>query len=303
MTVLDFKDAKIYLELCNSRNITQTAKAVGLTQSAVTQRLQNLEREFGMQLMLRERGQKCIELTAQGTRLLPIIQQWADLYEAANSLRNEAVRTPLKIACTDSIGSYLLPGFFFEYAQRHKELALSIHSSHSWEIFDALESGASDIGLTNRENSLFHDQLQLVPVYREPFVLLTAKANQAEYGGGKVHPKSLDVSRELFFDITPSFTQWRRAWWEEKRPFVQTSFAQILPSMLIDTPYWAILPLSIARFYAERYSLDYYLLDEEPERRVCSIVTLKRSRHYKAEEKENLIRALTDFFKKLEQQR
>lgn len=80
---MDYKDAKIYLELCNSRSITQTARFVGLTQSAVTQRLQNLEREFGMKLLLRECGQKSIEMTAQGARLLPIIQQWAELYESA----------------------------------------------------------------------------------------------------------------------------------------------------------------------------------------------------------------------------
>ncbi|MST55685.1 LysR family transcriptional regulator [Pyramidobacter sp. SM-530-WT-4B] len=299
---MDFKDAKIYLELCNSRNITQTARVVGLTQSAVTQRLQNLEREFGFQLVLRERGQKTIELTAQGVRLLPIIQQWADLYESAYALRNETARTSVKIACTESIGSYLLPKFFFDYAQSHKNLALSIHNSHSWEIFDSLESGSSDIGLTNRETSLFHEQLQIVPVYRESYVLLTSKANRAEYSRKIVHPKDLDVSRELFFDITPSFTQWRKSWWEEKRPFVQTSFAQILPPMLSNSPYWSILPLSIARSFAQQYNLDYYLLAQEPERRTCSIVTNRQSRTYKATEKEALISALTEFFKRLEQQ-
>ena len=106
---MDYKDAKIYLELCNFHSITKTAQKVGLTQSAVTQRLQKLEREFGMQLVIRERGQKFVEPTNYGARLLPIIQQWVDLYESANSLKDETAKVPIKLACTDSIGSYLLP--------------------------------------------------------------------------------------------------------------------------------------------------------------------------------------------------
>ena len=297
---MDYKDAKIYLELCNFRSITKTAQKVGLTQSAVTQRLQKLEREFGMQLVVRERGQKFVEPTNYGARLLPIIQQWVDLYESANSLKDETAKVPIKLACTDSIGSYLLPQFFFQYAQRHKEVSLSIHTSHSWEIFDALEEGSIDIGLTNRECSLFHEQLQITPVYREPYVLLTSPKNHNEYSGGPVQPKMLDVDRELFFDITPSFTQWRKSWWEDKRPFLQMSFAQILPPMLIDTPYWAILPLSIARFFAAQYSLEYHRLSDEPERRICSIVTHSRYRTYKSEQKEGFVRALTDFFHAME---
>lgn len=297
---MDYKDAKIFLELCSFRNITRTANAVGLTQSAVTQRLQKLEREFGMQLVVRERGQKLVEPTNYGARLLPIIQQWVDLYESANSLKDEAAKIPMKIACTDSIGSYLLPQFFFRYAQRHKEMFLSIHTSHSWEIFDSLEDGTIDIGLTNRESSLVHEQLQITPVYREPYVLLTSQKNHGEYAGGPVSPGKLDIERELFFDITPSFTQWRKSWWEDRRPFLQVSFAQILPPMLVDSPYWAILPLSIARFFAAQYPLEYHKLAEKPEDRICSIVTHQRHRAYQSEQKEGIIRALTEFFEALE---
>lgn len=293
---MDYEDARIYLELYRSRSITKTAQSVGLTQSAVSQRLQKLEREFGMQLMLRGRGQKFLEPTSHGERLVPIVQQWINLYESANSVKNPTARISLNVACTDSIGVYLLPTFFFQYAQDHKELSLSIHTNHSWEIFDLLEDGTMDVGLTNRESVLFRDDLQLTPVYRERYVLLTSPKNRAEYAGHPIHPRDLDVERELYFDITPSFAQWREAWWEDRRPFLQVSFAQILPPMLVDSPYWSILPISIARFFTEHYPLEYYELAERPENRVCSIVTHKRYRTYKSEQKEAFIRTLADFF-------
>lgn len=296
---MDYEDAKIYLELYRSRSITRTAQLVGLTQSAISQRLQKLEREFGMQLMLRGRGQKFLEPTRQGEKLVPIVQQWINLYESANSVKNNAARVLLNVGSTDSIGVYLLPNFFFQYAQDHREVALSIHTNHSWEIFDLLDDGTIDVGLTNRESVLFRDELTLTPVYQERFVLLTSPRNRAEYSGHPIQPQDLDVTRELYFDITPSFSQWRESLWEDKRPFLQVSFAQILPPMLVNSPYWSILPLSIARFFVAHYPLVYYELAESPEPRVCSIVTHQRYRTYKAEQKEALIRTLTDFFQGL----
>ncbi|MCI8423080.1 MAG: LysR family transcriptional regulator [Lawsonibacter sp.] len=296
---MDYEDAKIYLELYRSRSITKTAQLVGLTQSAISQRLQKLEREFGMQLMLRGRGQKFLEPTRHGERLVPIVQQWINLYESAHSVKNNTARVLLNVASTDSIGVYLLPNFFFQYAQNHKDVSLSIHTNHSWEIFDLLDDGTVDVGLTNRESVLFRDDLILKPVYQERFVLLTSPQNRAEYTSSLVHPETLDITRELYFDITPSFAQWRESLWGDKRPFLQVSFAQILPPMLVNSPYWSILPLSIARFFLAHYPLEYYELAEPPEPRVCSIVTHQRYRTYKAEQKETFIHTLTAFFQSL----
>lgn len=293
---MDYEDARLYLKLYRSRSITKTAQAVGLTQSAVSQRLHKLEEEFGMQLMLRGRGQKFVEPTNYGERLVPIVQQWINLYESASSVKNDTARTTLKVACTDSIGAYLLPQFFFDYAQAHREVSMNLYTSRSWEIFDLLEEGTVDVGLTNRESVLFREDLQLIPVYRERYVLLTSIQNRTKYTDRPIHPKDLDIERELYFDITPSFSQWRESWWEDKRPFLRVSFAQILPPMLVNSPYWSILPLSIARFFAAHYPLEIYELSERPEDRVCSIVTHRRYQTYKSEQKDRLIRTLTDWF-------
>lgn len=294
---MDYEDAKIYLELYRSRSISKTAQKLGLSQSAVSQRLQKLEREFDMCLMLRGRGQKFVEPTSCGERMVSIAEQWINLYEAATAVKNSAARTALSVSCTHSIAVYLLPEFFFQYAQRHRELFFRIHTNHSWEIFDLLEDGSMDIGLTNREVVPMRDDLQLIPVYRERYVLLTSPKNRLEYGTGSVHPQNLDVDRELFFDITPSFSQWRALWWQNKQPFLQVSFAHILPPMLVDSPFWSILPLSIAKFFAAHYPLEYHELEEHPEDRVCSVVTHKRHQNYKTEQKAHFIQALSEFLK------
>ena len=80
---MDYEDARIYLELYYSRSISKTAQKLGMSQSAVSQRLQKLEREFDMCLMLRGRGQKIVEPTNCGERMVSIAEQWMDLYNSA----------------------------------------------------------------------------------------------------------------------------------------------------------------------------------------------------------------------------
>lgn len=292
---MDYEDARIYLELYYSRSISKTAQKLGMSQSAVSQRLQKLEREFDMCLMLRGRGQKIVEPTNCGERMVSIAEQWMDLYNSALEMKHSASRTALTVSCTQSILVYLLPHFFLQYAQNYQEQFVRVHTNHSWEIFDLLEDGTIDVGLTNRETVPMREDLQLIPIYRERFVLLTSPRNRTEFGTGSVHPKNLPVERELFFDITPSFSQWRESWWENRQPFLQVSIAHILPSMLVDTPYWSILPFSIAQNFAAQYPLECHELEEQPEKRVCSIVTHRRHRHYKTEQKEQLIQALMDY--------
>ena len=117
---------------------------------------------------------------------------------------------------------------------------------------------------------------------------------------GPVRVEGLDVAWELFFEITPSFAQWRKTMWEDRMPFLQMSFAQMLPTMLVNTPYWTILPLSTARSFASLYPLKDYELRNGPEPRICSIVTHRSHRNYRADQIELFVSELTEFFRSLE---
>ena len=294
---MDYEDARIYLELYRSRSISKTAQKLGLSQSAVSQRLQKLEREFDMCLMLRGRGQKMVEPTSYGERMVSIAEQWIELYTSAVEMKQSAARVTLTVSCTQSIVGYLLPRFFFSHAQQHREQFFRLLTNHSWEIFDLLEDGTIDLGLTNRESVPMRGDLQLVPFYQERYVLVTSPKNRGEFGAGSVHPKDLPVEREIFFNISPTFSQWRASWWEKRQPFLHVSTPHVLPAMLVDSPYWSILPLSVASVFIQRHPLECHELEEPPRNRVCSIVTHKRHQHYKTEQKEQLIQALLDYAK------
>ena len=78
---MNYKDIEVFLELVRCRNITKAAENLYLSQSAVSNRLKSLEDEMGVQLFLRAKGHRIVELTRQGGEFIPVAERWKALYE------------------------------------------------------------------------------------------------------------------------------------------------------------------------------------------------------------------------------
>ena len=61
----------IFLTLCQTRSFSQTAKLVGISQSAVSKSVTSLEEELGLSLTVRD--VRPIRLTAEGNAFLPFL--------------------------------------------------------------------------------------------------------------------------------------------------------------------------------------------------------------------------------------
>ena len=72
---MNYKDIEVFLELVRCRNITKAAENLYLSQSAVSNRLKSLEDELGVQLFLRAKGHRIVELTRQGGEFIPVAEE------------------------------------------------------------------------------------------------------------------------------------------------------------------------------------------------------------------------------------
>ena len=111
------------VEVARRGSITQAARALGLTQPALTRRLQQLEEELGAELLVR--GRKGVTLTELG-RL--VVDQGRQVLERYSRLR-EDVGAHLRLeAGTVRVGggatavSLLLPEVIREFRQSHPDL-------------------------------------------------------------------------------------------------------------------------------------------------------------------------------------
>ncbi|MFR5879317.1 MAG: LysR family transcriptional regulator [Cloacibacillus evryensis] len=66
---MDIESLKFFIEVRNSGNITNTANAFYVTQSAVSKRLSMLEAELGVQLFQRGKGRSRAVITPAGSHL------------------------------------------------------------------------------------------------------------------------------------------------------------------------------------------------------------------------------------------
>ena len=100
---MDIESLKFFIEVRNSGNITNTANAFYVTQSAVSKRLSMLEAELGVQLFQRGKGRSRAVITPAGESFAEIAERILLLHRQALSLKYGAERRTLTIDCINSV--------------------------------------------------------------------------------------------------------------------------------------------------------------------------------------------------------
>lgn len=163
----DFLIIKI---LAEEQNMRKAAERLFLSQPALSQRLQTIEKEWNTKLFLR--SQKGLTATPEGELIIEfatnIIQQKEELYEAIQSLTSK-VHGTLKIACASIVGQNWLPKVLKDFVQTYPEAKVSLLTGWSSEIVKAIYDGEAQIGIVRGQTDwkgnkihLFRDTLYLV---------------------------------------------------------------------------------------------------------------------------------------------
>jgi len=125
---LPLASLRVFVAVAERCSFVQAGQALGVTTSAVTLQIQNLEGYLGAALFLR-RG-RTVTLTVEGARLLPRIHGSLHEIEAAlDDVREMGRRGALKISMLASfLQQWLLPRLP-RFRQRHPDIDLRIHTS------------------------------------------------------------------------------------------------------------------------------------------------------------------------------
>ena len=143
-----------FVEAAERSSFTAAARALGLTQAAVSQRVQTLERELGVPLFRRTGGK--VELTDAGRRLHDYARRILDLHRVA---RQEVTgcETPvageLDIAASSVPGDYLLPALLAAFGPLHPRVRVRAAVGDSAGVIGQLERGEVSVGLVGRKTN------------------------------------------------------------------------------------------------------------------------------------------------------
>jgi DNA-binding transcriptional LysR family regulator len=147
---MELRHLRAFVEVAGKRHFGRAAEAMNLTQPALTQRIQSLEREVGLRLF--ERGPREVRLTAAGQVLLPYAKNLVQIEDRAlRELKDSAAGLAgrLRIAYL-SHGPVAMPGkVVAEFRRRYPTVWVETTSGHSGWNAERLADGLVDAAFIN----------------------------------------------------------------------------------------------------------------------------------------------------------
>jgi molybdate transport repressor ModE-like protein len=161
---------RYFLAIASCGSLSAAAKQLKVSQPALTQVIQQLERELGSTLLNREPGG--VTLTATGLELSRCATEVIGLIEQTQrqirTLETEHVGQ-FTIGCHESLGAYFLPEFLASFLSSEPAIELSLWNATSQEVRQAVLDRKVHFGLVVNPHphpdlvmvDLFHDAMDL----------------------------------------------------------------------------------------------------------------------------------------------
>ncbi|PAC36247.1 LysR family transcriptional regulator [Caldifermentibacillus hisashii] len=167
---MNLTELELLSVLANEMNMRKAAERLFVTQPALSQRLQSIEKEWGTSLFIR--SHKGLTLTPAGEKVIEfankVLAMEEMVKEEIQSLQSE-VHGTLKIACASIVGQNWLPQILKCYVQKYPHAKISLITGWSSEILKSIYEDQVHIGIIRGtpewkgiKKHLFKDYLYLV---------------------------------------------------------------------------------------------------------------------------------------------
>ncbi len=176
----------------------------GISQSAASQHVQELEREWGVELL--DRSTRPLTVTAAGKlygELCRDILRRKDDFEAALHRLKQEVEGTLRVASIYSVALSEMVGLEHEFARRQPEAKLEVQYLQPAKIYDAVIAGEADLGLISYPEA--RRDLTVIPWRQEEMVLAASPSHPLASSpevkaGGAIAPTKLNGVDFIAFD-------------------------------------------------------------------------------------------------------
>lgn len=145
-------------------SFSKAAKEAGVSQSAISQSVKQLERELNIALF--ERTTKSVAFTPAGRELFDAVAQaFSYLDNGVAQLQERLMKgqNTLKIAATDTLCRYFLLPYFKTWQEKQKNMGLQITNRPSPQCVKLVENQQAQIAVVNAYDELYtNPQLEII---------------------------------------------------------------------------------------------------------------------------------------------
>ena len=147
MLIGQVRGIRVLCQVVESGSFAASARALGMTQSAVSQHIHALEAYYGIKLF--DRLHRKIQLTLAGEELYRHAKEMErQALEAEKAMRSlsDSVRGRLHIGASLTIGEYYLPGILVAFNKLYPDVDIAMDVCNSEQIKALVLDGQIDIG-------------------------------------------------------------------------------------------------------------------------------------------------------------
>jgi DNA-binding transcriptional LysR family regulator len=163
---------KVFCDLSETESFTKAAQINGVTQSAVSQQISSLERQF--KSLLIERSKKNFRLTREGQVLYEYSKQIIQTYDLLHSKIQEIkdiISGTIRISTIYSIGLHDLPPYVKKYLKGFPKVNVHVEYRRSNEVYEDVLGSLVDMGLVAYAEK--DRRLEIVPLWKDKLVVIS----------------------------------------------------------------------------------------------------------------------------------
>lgn len=141
---------RLFKEIASTRSLSRSAAHCGVSQSAASQHVQDVERRLGVELL--DRSKRPVELTAAGKLYAKlcrdVLRREEEFQQAIHGLKGE-VAGVVRVASIYSIGLSEMSRLQEEFPRRYPAASLSVEYMRPEKIYEAVREDRVDLGMVS----------------------------------------------------------------------------------------------------------------------------------------------------------
>ena len=168
---MQIESLKAFCDLAETESFTKAAQINSVTQSAVSQQISSLERQF--KSLLIERSKKKFRLTREGQVLYDFSKQIIQTYDSLFSKLQEIkdiISGTIRVATIYSVGLHELPSYLKKFLKAYPTVNVHVEYRRSNQVYEDVLGNVVDVGLV--AYPLRDAKLEIVPLRKDMLVLI-----------------------------------------------------------------------------------------------------------------------------------
>ena len=278
---MNYQGAKIFLSIVEHQSISAAARALYITQPAVSAQLKTLEDELGVQLLQRQRGRSKIILTQEGARFISVAKSWVQAEKELQQFMDSCSYASFRIGAIRNVHEYLVSPIVEKLQKALPHLDIQLYIIPDDELNAMYHPPHFDVAFrfyyaayTRPDATQYCTRTNL---FKDPFRILCPA--DTVLPGRLLAPEDLDPA----YQIRSAYPSETTVFWQQHFPENLIPQYPLLRNMLNAGNYfndprcWALVSASIAGYLLEQHpgQLSVRRIAPEPVSRNCNLIVSK----------------------------